>query len=201
MSGANYEQFPVEGKQNNNGNYNNDNIYAQQPAQYAQGGVPQQNIYGQPAQPAYPLAHSFQRDIFGCFSEVDSCLEGYCCSYCQASAQYNKLEHGEADVHWLACLAAFGLDHCCGWGGVALCVLNFMNRQKIRQRFNIEPKGQEIEDLLLSCCCRCCAVTQQYHEMKLRGAWPGGIIVKPPVMGPMGTEAPIQGTPLINKNV
>ena len=171
--------------------------YQHQPqhAPYVAGG-PGTNAYG------YPPSADFQAELCGCFNDCSACLEGWLCAYCQVAAQFNKVEHGESDVYWPACLGAYCLDVCCGWSGVALCILNMMVRSKIRSKYNIQPAGQEIYDCCVSCYCRCCAITQQYHELTARGAWPGGILVQPPTVmtGQMG--APVtQATPLVDKRV
>lgn len=198
---------PAAKPPNDTYNYNQQGGGAAPQNIYATTGYQQQPMYyqhGQYGGPSYPPSANFRADLFGCFNDCSSCLEGWLCGYCQVAAQYNMVVNNQSDVDWPVCLGAYWLDVCCGGSGLALCLLNMMVRAKIRARYNIQPAGKEVEDCCISCYCRCCATTQQYHELTSRGSWPGGILVAPPVVqgGQMGS-GPVhhkqQQAPLLSK--
>ena len=137
--------------------------------------------------------------MFGCFEDCDACLEGWLCGYCQVASQFNKLEKNVADVDWVVCGAMGGLDYCCGFSGIALCIGTMIVRGKIRARYNINPGGSECEDCCAACCCTCCSIIQQHREMKTRGYWPGAICGGPPPAPPRQEVS--MGTPIVQGSV
>eukprot|EP00656_Telonema_subtile_P010970 TRINITY_DN15366_c0_g1_i1.p2 TRINITY_DN15366_c0_g1~~TRINITY_DN15366_c0_g1_i1.p2 ORF type:complete len:221 (-),score=20.26 TRINITY_DN15366_c0_g1_i1:12-674(-) len=175
----------------------------QQQFQYQQQPYQQQHQFaGRPAGTngqGFPHAADFQHEIFGCFEDCDVCLEGWLCGYCQVASQYNKLEKNVADVDWVVCGAMGGLDYCCGFSGIALCIGTMIVRGKIRARYNINPGGSECEDCCAACCCTCCSIVQQHREMKSRGYWPGGICAGPPPAPPRQEVS--MGTPVVQGSV
>ena len=186
-NGAQPQHFPPQQPQLQPA-YNNSNAPYYPPGS---NGVPHQFTYAQPYQiptGGYgsgvgipPVANDFQHDLFGCFQDMSACLEGWCCGYCQVASQYNRVEHNEADVYWPMCLGMAGLDYCCGFSGIALCIGNMITREKLRRRYNIGNGSSGCEDCCVSVFCTCCAVIQQHREMTTRGEWPGGILVSPPL--------------------
>ncbi|XP_023767232.1 protein PLANT CADMIUM RESISTANCE 2 [Lactuca sativa] len=70
------------------------------------------------------------------------------------------------------------------------CVYSFMYRSKLRQQYMLPE--QPCNDCLLHCFCECCALCQEYRELKYRGfepslGWQGNLashnqgIVMPPI--------------------
>ena len=45
-------------------------------------------------------------------------------------------------------------------------LVQYMNRDSMRKRYNIE--GSSLKDCLISCCCSCCALIQEEKEVKMR---------------------------------
>ncbi|PWA93810.1 PLAC8 motif-containing protein [Artemisia annua] len=70
------------------------------------------------------------------------------------------------------------------------CIYSFMYRSKLRQQYMLTE--QPCNDCLVHCCCECCALCQEYRELKYRGlesslGWQGNLatqsqgVVMPPV--------------------
>ena len=172
------------------------------PPQQQQGFPPQQGIYqgGAPmapnggfqqhAPPPKPQhADDFMFGLCSCFENCSACMEGFCCTYCQIGAQFNRTEHNNTGTYVPVCCGMIFLDCCCGFAGMAQCVGNMMVRGKIRSRYNIEQSC--CNDCFVSMFCRWCASTQQYQELVFRGAWPGGVCTgtpPPQSTDPMGLE-------------
>lgn len=102
------------------------------------------------------MGDSFQEPLFGCFSDLFSCLIAFCCpgGYCyiQASAR-NKATHED-------CLYPYVLPL------LFLCVGAAINRKKLREHYSFS--GNFASDCLYHFLCGVCAVTQEYREAHKR---------------------------------
>ncbi|CAD2218182.1 PLAC8 family, putative [Angomonas deanei] len=160
--------------------YNNNNAYQQQPNSYGQKPRPQQYGNNPPQQqqqqyrPPPPEAvagasRPWHYGICHCCSDCNSCIEAWCCSYCQISRQYNMIRKGKPEIDWLCCLGmAFG----------TMCIATFvlwigacMVRQRVRDRYGIE--GNSCGDCCVTCWCTSCSVQQQLLEMTSVSDFPG----------------------------
>lgn len=100
---------------------------------------------------------SFQEELFGCFSDMASCIWA-CCIPCG-----------------VICLQAKAVDMITGDGMVIPCLLTMclsciggaINRGTIRTKLGIQ--GSFVSDCLLWWCCGPCAGCQEYREAKKRG--------------------------------
>lgn len=101
-------------------------------------------------------------------TEMNSCLECWCCMPCQMGRQYNVHYHNEAELHVPVCIALTLLD---GAGVPASFALQYIIRSDIRRRYGIE--GGVVSDCCVSWLCLPCAVQQQFLELTSVGACPG----------------------------
>ena len=100
---------------------------------------------------------AFQEDLFGCFSDIGSCLWG-CLVPCG-----------------VVCLQAKAVDKITGNGMVVPCLLllclscigGAINRGTIRTKLGY--KADFLCDCLIWCLCGPCAGCQEYREAKTRG--------------------------------
>mmetsp|Transcript_1079 Transcript_1079/g.2635 ORF Transcript_1079/g.2635 Transcript_1079/m.2635 type:complete len:106 (+) Transcript_1079:4754-5071(+) len=95
----------------------------------------------------------FEEPLFGCFSDLFSCLVTSCVPfgscYIQASAVTKATEEGMLVPFLLPCCFA--------------CVGGALNRGKIRDKYKYA--GSFILDCVLHWFLTCCAVTQEYREV------------------------------------
>ena len=98
----------------------------------------------------------FQEELCGCFSDILSCLIGWCVPLgyicLQASAVSTSSNFNP--------VAAFFISCCCQCIGAAIM------RGKIRTAYSMEQAF--VADCLLWCCCGPCAGCQEYREVKKR---------------------------------
>ena len=139
-----------------------------------------QPIYGQPmVQPMYgqPMAGGlmlpgmnlgqtpsvwepgqYKHALCGCFEDIPSCLMSWCCPCIQFGQNYEQL-HKDGCLQQGLIFAAFM------WFGVS-CIVHMGFRREMRHKFNFP--GSDLEDLLITCCCGCCALAQDAREIEYR---------------------------------
>eukprot|EP01089_Gocevia_fonbrunei_P020566 TRINITY_DN76_c0_g1_i2.p1 TRINITY_DN76_c0_g1~~TRINITY_DN76_c0_g1_i2.p1 ORF type:complete len:104 (-),score=9.38 TRINITY_DN76_c0_g1_i2:205-516(-) len=96
----------------------------------------------------------WQEGLFGCFSDIESCLCSCFCPCVQIGKNIEAVD-GDGCVLW-AILYMF-----------LPCIIGTVERGKVRQKYSIE--GSVISDLFCSWCCGCCAMAQEAREIKARG--------------------------------
>jgi Cys-rich protein (TIGR01571 family) len=168
--------------------------YPVKPQQQQQQPVVGQTVYTQPQHyvSTQPPA-MWKTGICDCSMDGKSCLEGWCCSWCQQGRQYNVIKTGSQEIDFVACCGSFVIDYFCS--GIGSAVLAYMNRDALRRRYNLE--GGSCSDCLHAVFCTTCVVCQNYREMSLHGEWPSGFIVSEPFVMPqvMGETQPIRPAP------
>jgi Cys-rich protein (TIGR01571 family) len=118
----------------------------------------------------------------------NSCLEGWCCSWCQQSRQYNVIQTGKQDIDLAACCGSFIVDYFCS--GIGSMILAYMNREALRRRYNLQGDG--CNDCLVAVFCTTCVACQNYREMSMHSEWPSGECVSQPFAHP---TLPLQPAP------
>ena len=100
----------------------------------------------------------WEESLFGCLSDIPSCLLTCFCSCVQYGQNYEAIHHDGCITQGCiyACLMSCGLQ-CCVHQGL---------RGHIRQKFNIFGGG--MGDCLATWCCPCCSLTQEAREIKYR---------------------------------
>ena len=105
---------------------------------------------------------------FGCFEDINVCLDTYFFFCCQVGRQCNAVDGIEN-------------QHNCGMCFLALCFAGFYPgclRAKVSEKYQLE------EGCLTSCicgmCCGPCSVCMTGRELNERGTNPGGFCCSPP---------------------
>ena len=124
-----------------------------------------------------------------CMQDTNSCCEEVWCHYCQMGYQYHKMKTGVMGPDWAICFGTFCADV---WitKGHALAFMIWDTRNRIRQRWNIEPEANDLTECFKVFCCPCLAQCQVYREMTYRGYWPGSVCWKDPnpVLLPLASQ-------------
>ncbi|KAI1616702.1 PLAC8 family-domain-containing protein [Exophiala viscosa] len=132
-------------------------------------GGPNAVFNGQPQASAYPQGHiapgapgRWTFGLFDCCSPVDTCCLGCWCPCILYGKTYAR-EHGDPDASGVntSCMAWYAAS-CFG----AACILQFMNRGQIREKYGIE--GGSFGDFCASWCCGCCTLIQEDKESIVR---------------------------------
>jgi len=146
--------------------------YAQQNQGYAMANnqMPSQPVQYQPVQfqavnieqsqqnaPAGPP--EWKNSLFGCFSDLGSCIITCFLPCVQYGMNYEKVHHSGCCSQ--ACVF-FCLSQCC-----LNCCVHKDLRSDIRRKYNIE---EGCGDCLTTCFCSPCAICQEARELKDRGA-------------------------------
>merc|ERR1712141_400961 len=97
-----------------------------------------------------PWAHG----LFGCFSEMHTCLLGYCCPCVLFGQTAAKI--GQTDSCLKGCLVTC----------VPCLNLYCMCKQREKIRTNEGEDGSAVMDCLTVYCCGCCALIQQANTAK-----------------------------------
>ncbi|KAH9580050.1 PLAC8 motif-containing protein [Trypanosoma melophagium] len=119
---------------------------------------------GPPVQP-----RDWHNGMCVCCGDCDSCLEAWCCYYCQLSRQYNLLYENRPEINWAVAMGTLLGDYCCGF--LVSTVVQCMLRSKLRRSFTID--GTDFGDACASCCCSHCALQQSLLELTDAGLFPG----------------------------
>mmetsp|Transcript_46557 Transcript_46557/g.53969 ORF Transcript_46557/g.53969 Transcript_46557/m.53969 type:complete len:159 (+) Transcript_46557:37-513(+) len=96
--------------------------------------------------------------LFGCFSDIPSCLMATFLPCVQYGTNYQAVHKDGCCVQGCLFVCLSG----CGLG----CLIHMGLRQAIRTKFNINPDG--MPDLIATCCCACCAIAQEAREIEHR---------------------------------
>ena len=93
--------------------------------------------------------------LCGCCDDIPSCLMSWFCPCIQFGQNYEQMNGSGCLVQALlfAILTSCHLE----------CLLHMSLRGSIRNRFSIEGTG--LNDLLITCCCPCCALSQEAREI------------------------------------
>jgi len=141
-----------------------------QPVQYQQ--VQYQQVQYQPVQnqPSSPQAFAIEQSpmsgtprewensLFGCFSDIGSCLLTICCPCIAYGTVHDS-------VHQTGCGGACCAFLCLSYIGCS-CLIHKDLRGDIRRRYNLD---EGCGDCLTTCCCGGCAICQEARELKARG--------------------------------
>jgi Cys-rich protein (TIGR01571 family) len=138
-----------------------------------------------------------------CEGECTSCLDAWCCTYCQVAAQYNMLSTRQRGFSGCMVAGLLCLDVCVTFG-CALHVCAVHTRVAAKKELNLKMETT-CETYMKGCCCLCCSVGQVYRELSIRHMWPGGVCVEgpykktgltapQPALG-MGTDAELHAYP------
>ncbi|KAL2120211.1 hypothetical protein VTJ04DRAFT_4237 [Mycothermus thermophilus] len=111
------------------------------------------------------MANKWSAGLCDCFSAgFGICLLGTCCPCFLINKTRDLLENPtkeSGDICGGTC-CGFATLNFCGLG----CILSWTQRGNIRERHNIDGDG--CMDCMVSTCCTCCGLIQQYHEVKER---------------------------------
>ncbi|KXZ50226.1 hypothetical protein GPECTOR_17g863 [Gonium pectorale] len=108
-----------------------------------------------------------------------ACLLTWCFPCITYGMNVSKLGDapGDANVFCGGKFAAACCMYCCITGLGCGCIVHIPVRQYIRKKYGIkEPEYGIIQDLLMTWCCACCAIIQEYNEIGSREG--GGAIMK-----------------------
>ena len=125
-----------------------------------------------------------------CFQDMDSCCESMWCEYCTMGHIYGKVKTGRLEPDWAICCGTYCADALFLMGG-ARCFMVWNNRNNVRQRFNIDPEGNDCAEGCKSFWCSQCAQCQTHRELTVRGYWPGSMFCINP------NEKLLQSVPLM----
>ncbi|CUE71947.1 ama1 protein, putative [Bodo saltans] len=134
------------------------------------------------------IPDDYNTGLWGCFSDCNSCLDGFFCSYCLVSAEYSMLEYRRPGVDWLLCCGLFLAD--IATAGIAGLGASIITRSSSNVLFGLK-KDSDLTSCLKACCCPACSACQVYREMSIRYLWPGGLCVSQPFQK-IGLQAPPQ---------
>uniref|UniRef100_A0A0G4I1P6 Uncharacterized protein n=1 Tax=Chromera velia CCMP2878 TaxID=1169474 RepID=A0A0G4I1P6_9ALVE len=87
--------------------------------------------------------NQWDKSTFGCFSNFQNCLYGFCCPACAVGKVYEKFGHESC------------FPGCCGVSAWAM-------RDMTRKKAGIE--GSCCNDCLCAYCCTCCTVVQLLNQ-------------------------------------
>jgi Cys-rich protein (TIGR01571 family) len=113
-----------------------------------------------------------------CFSDMASCCDTFWCAHCNYSYLYNKTRTGLYGPDWWMCCGLYCADIFLKGGAYAFMVWDLRN--KLRQRWNIDPEANAIGECCKTICCPGLAACQVYRELTYRGYWPGGFCISNP---------------------
>lgn len=108
-----------------------------------------------------PTDTLWQNGLFGCFSDVSLCCMAMLCPCIVGGKNAEGVKESCCLYGSLTCIPGFSV------------IGNMIIRGKIREKFLID--GGFAEDLMVSCCCGCCAAVQEGQELKLRDPYTGAI--------------------------
>ncbi|ORC76762.1 ama1 protein [Trypanosoma theileri] len=111
----------------------------------------------------------WQNGLCVCCGDCDSCLESWCCYYCQLSRQYNLLYENIPSINWAVAMGALLGDYCLGC--LVSTVVQCMLRARVRQRLSLQ--GSDCDDACMSLCCSYCSLQQSLLELTDAGLFPG----------------------------
>lgn len=124
-------------------------------------------------------ADQWQSGMCDCMNDTNSCCESVWCHYCMMGNQYHKLKTGMMGPDWPLCLGA-----CCAdvWllSGGAFAFLTWDIRNRVKQRWNIEPEANDVAECCKVFCCPGLAQCQVHRELTSRGYWPGSLCFNGP---------------------
>jgi len=126
---------------------------------------------------------SFRYGPFDCLSRMDISLWVFCCPAIRWADNVSTI--GVLQSFWLAFAIMLGFEmvtseaqDLVAWTALAVICAGF--RHQLRLKFNMTRDGATFfQDLLLYCCCPCCAITQEARQVEeaMRSGHPA--IVKP----------------------
>ncbi|CUE71943.1 ama1 protein, putative [Bodo saltans] len=134
------------------------------------------------------IPDDYNTGLCSCFSDCNSCLDGFFCPYCTISAEYSMLEYRRPGVDWLLCCGLFWADVITM--GIAGLISVIMTRSSANALFGLR-QDSDLISCCKACCCASCSTCQVYREMSIRYLWPGGLCVSLPYQK-IGLQAPPQ---------
>ncbi|KAD4983114.1 hypothetical protein E3N88_19785 [Mikania micrantha] len=144
----------------------------------------QQHVMGVPAQ-AMTAPSQWSTDLCDCGKDCSNCCLTCWCPCITFGRIAEVLDKGTTScgVHGALYSVLYLFTGC-------QCIYSCMYRSKLRQQYMLSE--EPCNDCLVHCCCECCALCQEYRELKYRGfepslGWEGNLarqnqgIVMPPV--------------------
>jgi len=123
----------------------------------------------------------------GCFEDWNSCLMATFCPCIQFGMNYTATSYpyfnepaGEViskNKGKVVCACALWLAGAWFCGGIGTGILQCLNRGTLREKYNISTGdcSDSLGDCALSFCCQCCALAQEFKELRWREQQPMGI--------------------------
>lgn len=119
-------------------------------------------------------AETWNTGLCDCMDDANSCMEVGFCGYIALGYTYNKLTTGITAWQPAMCIGPFIVDLLLK--GAAYAFAMVVMRQKLRQRFNLDPESHPLSECLKGFCCVGCTHCQIQRELTIRGYFPGGMI-------------------------
>jgi Cys-rich protein (TIGR01571 family) len=106
--------------------------------------------------------------LYECGNDVPVCLFSFCCTPCAYGMLVEMNLEDKADAsppcgNFGACCTVFCLQAYCP---CVVCFVTSQNRGQIRTKHNL--KVEPCDDLIVHCCCQCCAIAQECRELKIK---------------------------------
>ena len=129
----------------------------------------------------------YNTGLCDCTLDCSSCMEAWCCRWCQFGHQYDMIFVQQPQMNIAVCCGAF-----CEvmWTGCGSLFASWYLRAEARRKYNIV--ADDCNEFLIAICCVPCSIAQVYREMSIRGFWPGGVCVSAPFVLPTIAAPPQQ---------